>query len=74
MNITLYFKSGDPYSDMVKNLLRYYNVDFEMIEVSHNKDILKEVSGQYATPVLKVDDRVYVGFDREKIKELLHLQ
>ena len=74
MNITLYFKSGDPYSDMVKNLLRYYEVEFEMIEVSRNKEILKEVSGQYNTPVLKVDEKVYVGFDREKIKELLNLK
>ena len=74
MNIILYFKSGDPYSDMVKNLLRYYEVEFEMIEVSRNKEILKEVSGQYNTPVLKVDEKVYVGFDREKIKELLNLK
>ena len=77
MKVTLYTKSGDPYSEMLKNLLKYYNIDHEIIEISRNQEKLeklKEISGQYNTPVLKVDDKIFVGFDREKIKEILDIK
>ena len=76
MNIKLYVRAGDPYSDMIKNLLKYYNVACEIIDISHRKEKqheLFELSGQYNTPVLQIDEKVYTGFDREKIKELLGL-
>ena len=74
MKITLYFKAGDPYSDMIRNLLKFHDVDFELIEVTGDKEKLKEISGQYSTPVLQIDDKIFIGFDREKIKELLELK
>ncbi|MFH1592298.1 MAG: glutaredoxin family protein [Candidatus Woesearchaeota archaeon] len=75
--IKLYTKTGDPYSDMVKNLLMYHRVECEFVEVSRNLERQKElfeISGQTNTPVLKVDDKVYTGFDREKIKEILGIK
>jgi len=77
MQIKLYTRTGDPYSDMVKNLLKYYNIEFEVIEVSRNIEKQKElykISGQINTPVLKIDEKVYTGFDREKIKEILGIK
>ncbi|MEK6826695.1 MAG: glutaredoxin family protein [Nanoarchaeota archaeon] len=77
MQVRIYVKTGDPYSDMVKNLLKYYEVEHETIEVSRNQEKLKElleISGQTNTPVLVVDDKVFAGFDREKIKEILGLK
>ena len=77
MKVIVYTKAGDPYSEMIKNLLKYYNVEHEIIEVSRNVEKLKtlrEISGQYNTPVLKVDDKIFVGFDREKIKEVLGIK
>lgn len=77
MDVKVYVKAGDPYSEMIKNLLNYYNIKPEIIEVSRNPEKLKtlrEISGQYNTPVLKVDDKVFVGFDREKIKEILNIK
>lgn len=74
MDIKLYIKAGDPYSDMFRNLLKYYNLEFEVIEVSRNpekQEELREISGQERTPVLKYGEKVFIGFDREKIKELL---
>lgn len=75
--IILYIKAGDPYSDMIKNLLKYYNIKFDTIEVSRSKEKqeeLFEISGQSNTPVLKMGEKVYVGFDREKIKEILGIR
>ena len=74
MKIKLYTRAGDPYSDMIKNLLKYHNVGFELVEVSRDQEKKKElflISGQYNTPVIQIDDKVYTGFDREKIKEFL---
>ncbi len=74
MKVTLYVKNGDPHSDMVRNLLRYHDITFEMIDVSRNiekQKELQEISGQTNTPVLKLDDKIFIGFDLEKIKEVL---
>ena len=74
MKIRVYSRAGDPYSDMLRNLLKYYGIQFEAVEVSRSPEKLhemKEISGQYNTPVIKQGDKVFVGFDREKIKEIL---
>ena len=77
MYIKLYVRTGDPYSDMVRNLLKYHQIDCEIIEVSrsieHQKK-LHELVGHTNTPVLHIGDKVYSGFDREKIKEILGIK
>jgi glutaredoxin len=76
MKIIVYSHRDDPYSDMLKNLLRYYNVSYENIEISRNNQAfldMKKISGQTTTPVLVVDDKAFAGFDRQKIKEILNL-
>ena len=74
MNIKVFSRAGDPYSDMMRNILKYHNVEFENIEVSRDAEsfekLLKE-SGQSSTPVLVVNGKVYVGFDRKMIKSVL---
>ena len=77
MEIKLYVKAGDPYSDMIKNLLKYHNITFELIEISRSLEKQKElyeISGQTNTPVIKIGDKVYAGFDRQKIKEILGIK
>lgn len=76
MKVKIYTKNNDAYSDMIRNLLKTNNIEFEMIDVSRNKDKFKEmqeISGQSNTPVIQIDDKVFLGFDREKIKEVLGL-
>ncbi|MDO8628513.1 MAG: glutaredoxin family protein [Nanoarchaeota archaeon] len=75
-SVKLFFKAGDPYCEMVRNLLTFHKVAFEMLEVSRNEEAQQElldVSGQSNVPVLVVDDRVYVGFDFELLKKVLDL-
>ena len=74
MNIKIYSRAGDPYSDMVKNLLKYHNIEFENIEVSRNPETFRQLikeSGQTSTPVIVVDSKVYIGFDQHMIKNVL---
>ena len=75
--VKLYVRGGEPYCDMVRNLLQFHKVDFDMIEVSvsqERQDELLEISGQSNVPVLVVDNRVYVGFDFELLKSVLGLK
>lgn len=75
-SVKLYFKAGDPYCEMIRNVLTYNKVPFDMVEVSVSKEAqqeLKEVSGQEEVPVMIIDEKVYVGFDFELIKNALGL-
>lgn len=74
MKIRLYTRAGCPYCEMVGNLLKYHNIEFETIEISRDFEKQKElqkISGQCTTPVLKINNKIFIGFDREKIKEAL---
>ena len=74
MQIKVYGRAGDPYSDMVRNILKYHHIEFENIEVSRDPDAFRSListSGQTSTPVLVVDGKVYVGFDHKMIKDVL---
>jgi glutaredoxin len=77
MQVKVYTKNDDPYSQMVKSLLQYYHVSFMNLEVSRDQEVLQEmikISGQSSTPVLVIGDKVYCGFDRELIKEVLEVE
>ena len=76
MRVKVFSRAGDPYSDMLKNMLRYHHIDFENIEVSRDPDSLLQLireSGQSSTPVIVIDGKAYVGFDHALIKEILGL-
>ncbi len=76
MIVKIYTGKNDIYSDMIRNLLKSNNINFEIIDVSRNKEKfeeMQEISGQSNTPVIKVEDKVFLGFDREKLKEVLGL-
>jgi len=50
-------------------------VDFEEIDVAENEEarnIMIKKSGRMAVPTIMFDEKVIVGFDQEKIEEILH--
>jgi glutaredoxin 3 len=76
MSVKVFSRAGDPYSDMLKNVLKYHRIEFENIEVSRDPDALRQLireSGQDSTPVLVVGGKAYVGFDHQMIKDVLGL-
>jgi len=76
MEVKIYTRNDDPYSQMMKNILQVNNVELENIEGCRDLKALQEMikeSGQGKTPVLVIDEKVYCGFDREMIKEPLQL-
>lgn len=74
--VTVYSTSTCPYCTMAKDFLKENKVEFEEIDVSENEEKAKEMvqkSGQMGVPVLDIDGEIIIGFDKEKIKELLKL-
>jgi len=66
-----------PYCLTLKDFLKKHNVEFEEMDVSENKKALDEMiekSGQMGVPVIEIDGEIVVGFDKEKISELLKIK
>jgi len=64
------------YCQTLKSFLKEKNIEFEDIDVSKNEIALKEMvdkSGQMGVPVIDIDGQIVVGFDRNKIVELLKI-
>lgn len=65
-----------PYCVTLKEFLKEHGIEFEDIDVSQDKEALKEMvekSGQMGVPVADIDGQIVVGFDREKICKLLNI-
>jgi len=65
-----------PYCVTLKEFLKERDVVFEDIDVSQNRAALDEMvekSGQMGVPVVEIDGQIIVGFDKEKITQLLKI-
>ncbi len=65
------------YCVTLKEFLKEKNVVFEDIDVSQDEDALNEMvkkSGQMGVPVLDIDGQIIIGFDKEKITQLLNIK
>lgn len=65
-----------PYCVTLKKFLKEHNIEFEDIDVSQDEKVRDEMvkkSGQMGVPVVEIDGEIVVGFDREKIKQLLKI-
>ena len=74
--VTIFTRSDDPNSDMIRNLLKFHNIEFVNKDIMTLQNLieLKKVSARTITPTLVIDGKVYIGFDREKIKEVLNIK
>ena len=76
MTIKVYSTPTCPYCVTLKNFLKEKNFEFEDIDVSANPGAAQEMiqkSGQMGVPVVDIDGQIVVGFDREKIINLLDI-
>jgi len=61
----------------LKSFLTDHNVEFEDINVAEDKEAAKEMiekSGQMGVPVVEIDGEIIIGFDKNKIVELLKIK
>lgn len=74
MTVKVYSTPGCPYCKMAKEYFASKGVEFEEIDVSQNKEASQEMvktSGQMGVPVIIIDGKVIVGFDKAKIDGLI---
>ncbi len=77
MKVKVFSTSSCPYCVTLKEFLKEHNIEFEDIDVSQNKAALDEMvekSGQMGVPVIEIDGKIVIGFDKEKISQLLNLK
>jgi glutaredoxin-like YruB-family protein len=73
-SVTIYSTPVCHYCHAAKEFFNENNVAFEEINVAADQDKRQEMiemTGQMGVPVIRIGDDVVVGFDEDKIKELL---
>ena len=75
--IKVYSTPTCPYCVTLKKFLKEKGFDFADIDVSLDEKELNEMvekSGQMGVPVVDIDGQIVVGFNRDKIVELLKIK
>ena len=65
------------YCDTLKKFLESKKIEFEDIDVSKDEKALEEIikkSGQMNVPIVDIDGQIIIGFDKEKICNLLNIK
>lgn len=76
MKVKIYSTPTCPYCHMAKDFLKENKVEFEDIDVAADVKARNEMidkSGQMGVPVIQIGNEYIVGFNKERVKELLHL-
>lgn len=76
MNVIVYSTPTCPYCVMAKDYLTEKNIPFENVDVSADPARAREMiqkSGQRGVPVIDIDGTIIVGFDRNRLDEILNL-
>ena len=77
MGVIVYSTHSCPYCVMAKDFLAQNKISFEEIYVDDDYDKAEEMiqkSGQTGVPVLDINGKIIVGFNREAIKRSLGLK
>lgn len=74
--VIIYSTPSCVYCQMAKDFFRAHNIEFEDKNVAEDEQARNEMverSGQMGVPVIFIGDNMVIGFDEERIKELLGL-
>jgi len=72
--IKVYGVPGCPFCKKTREFLKSKGLNFEDIDVAANHDLANEMvkkSGQMSVPVIEIDGKIVIGFDKGKIENLL---
>lgn len=74
--VKVYSTPTCPYCVTLKEFLKEKNIEFEDLDVAQDekaREEMMEKSGQMGVPVVDIDGEIVIGFDKEKIKQLLKI-
>ena len=75
-SVKVYSTPTCPWCIRAKQFLKENNIEFQNLDVSSDKtaaDQMMAKTGQMGVPVLDIDGEFIIGFDKDKIKQLLGL-
>jgi glutaredoxin-like YruB-family protein len=73
-NVVVYSTPTCPYCIQVKEYLKSKNIPFTDYNVASDieaRNAMVQKSGQLGVPVIEIDGQIVVGFNRNKLDELL---
>jgi glutaredoxin 3 len=73
-SVKVYSTSTCPWCIRVKQFLKENNIEFQNLDVSGDQLAVDEMiakTGQMGVPVVDIDGEIIVGFDKDRIKQLL---
>ncbi|UYP00761.1 glutaredoxin family protein [Oceanotoga sp. DSM 15011] len=74
VKITVYSTPSCPWCSRAKNYFKSLGLNFKNIDVSKDQKAAEKMvkkSGQMGVPVIEIGNKVIVGFDKNKIDNLL---
>ena len=75
--VKVFSTSVCPFCITLKEFLKQHNIEFEEIDVAKDEKGREEMitkSGQMGVLVIEINGEIVVGFNKEKITELLNIQ
>ena len=76
MQVKVYSTPACPWCQAAKNFLKANNIPFEEIDVGQNEKAAQEMilkSGQMGVPVIEIDGKIVIGFNKPLLEEFLGL-
>lgn len=77
MKVKVYSTPACPWCNVAKQFLKDNNIPYEEINVAADSAAAQEMvekTGQRAVPVLDIDGKIIIGFDKEAIKKALNIK
>ena len=77
MNVKIYTTNHCPYCQMAKEFFKKNSVKYTEVNVEEDEKAAEEMiekSGQMGVPVIDVDGKIIVGFNRPALEKALHLK
>jgi len=74
MKVKIYSTPTCPYCVMAKDFFKEKGIEFEDIDVSKDQEAGKQMvekSGQMGGPVIEINDKIIVGFNKPEIERIL---
>lgn len=74
--VTIYSTPTCYFCKMAKEFLKEKKIPFDEVNVAGDQKRAQEMiekSGQMGVPVIEIDGKIIIGFDKQAIKEALHL-
>ena len=74
MNIKVYSTPVCPWCNVAKDFFKSHKIDFEDIDVSIDEKAAQHMiqkSGQMGVPVIEIDDKIVIGFNKPILEEIL---